>query len=182
MLSRRSKRLSSLHQSSSILTHQSPQKEVGMPHRKELDLCLPKRSSNHLCYPCFDTSRAALITNKVFGLEHDHQYIYGRNVVFYIDHKPLVSISCKSLASAPKRLQRLLLCLHQYDIEIIYRPGREMYLADTLSRDRGDHLKVVGLKIWPARPGGGGGGTPIYGLYRYVPRDRVWFLRFSVLK
>ena len=27
-----------------------------------------------------------------------------------------------------------------------------------------------------------GGGTPIYGLYRYVPRDRVWFLRFSVLK
>ena len=30
--------------------------------------------------------------------------------------------------------------------------------------------------------GGGGGGTHIYGLYRYVPRDRVWFLRFSVLK
>ena len=30
--------------------------------------------------------------------------------------------------------------------------------------------------------GGGGGGSPIYGLYRYVPRDRVWFLRFSVLK
>ena len=27
---------------------------------------------------------------------------------------------------------------------------------------------------------GGGGGTPIYGLY--VPRDRVWFLRFSILK
>ena len=30
--------------------------------------------------------------------------------------------------------------------------------------------------------GGPGGGTPIYGLYRYVPRNRVWFLRFSVLK
>ena len=29
---------------------------------------------------------------------------------------------------------------------------------------------------------GPGGGTPIYGLYRYVPRNRVWFLRFSVLK
>ena len=28
----------------------------------------------------------------------------------------------------------------------------------------------------------GGGGTLIYGLYRYVPRNRVWFLRFSVLK
>ena len=29
---------------------------------------------------------------------------------------------------------------------------------------------------------GGGGGTPIYGLYRHVPRNRVWFLRFSVAK
>ena len=28
----------------------------------------------------------------------------------------------------------------------------------------------------------GGGGTLIYGLYKYVPRNRVWFLRFSVLK
>ena len=37
-----------------------------------------------------------------------------------------------------------------------------------------------GLPI--SRGGGGGGGTPIYGLYRYVPRNRVWFLRFSVLK
>ena len=25
-------------------------------------------------------------------------------------------------------------------------------------------------------PGGGGGGTPLYGLYRYVPRNRVGFL------
>ena len=31
-------------------------------------------------------------------------------------------------------------------------------------------------------PGGGGGGTPIYGLYRYVPWNRVWFFKFSVLK
>ena len=28
----------------------------------------------------------------------------------------------------------------------------------------------------------GGGGTTIYGLSRYVPRNRVWFLRFSVLE
>ena len=28
----------------------------------------------------------------------------------------------------------------------------------------------------------GGRGTPIYGLYRYVPQNRVWFMMFSVLK
>ena len=32
------------------------------------------------------------------------------------------------------------------------------------------------------KAGPGGGVTPIYGLYRYVPRNRVWFLRFLVLK
>ena len=71
---------------------------------------------------------------QVFGLENNHQYVYGRKVIIYTDHKPLVSISSKPLASAPKRLQRLLLRLQQYDAEIRYRPGREMYLADTLSR------------------------------------------------
>ena len=70
----------------------------------------------------------------MFGLEHNHQYAYGRKVILYTDHKPLVSISRKPLASAPKRLQRLLLRLQRYVAEIRYRPGREMYLADTLSR------------------------------------------------
>jgi hypothetical protein len=44
---------------------------------------------------------------QVFGLEHNHQYVYGRKVTLYTDHKPLVSISKKPLATAPKRLQRL---------------------------------------------------------------------------
>ncbi|KAJ8048542.1 hypothetical protein HOLleu_00898 [Holothuria leucospilota] len=70
----------------------------------------------------------------VFGLERNHQYVYGRKVILWIDHKPLVSISQKPLSSAPRRLQRLLLRLHQYDTEIRYKPGTKMLLADTLSR------------------------------------------------
>ena len=31
----------------------------------------------------------------------------------------------------------------------------------------------MNLKVMP---GEGGGGTPLFGLYRYVPRNRVWFL------
>ena len=61
--------------------------------------------------------------------QDNHQYVYGRKVFLYTDQKPLVSISRKPLASAPKRLLRL----QQYDAEIRYRPGREMYLADTQS-------------------------------------------------
>ena len=70
----------------------------------------------------------------MFGLEHNHYYTYGRRIILWTDHKPLVSIATKPLASTPKHLQRLLLRLQQYDIEIKYRPGKEMYLADTLSR------------------------------------------------
>ena len=71
---------------------------------------------------------------QVFGMEHNHQCIYGRKVTVWTDHKPLEIIAKKPLAAAPKRLQRLVMRLTQYDVEIKYRRGPEMYLADTLSR------------------------------------------------
>eukprot|EP00057_Strongylocentrotus_purpuratus_P006656 XP_011661130.1 PREDICTED: uncharacterized protein K02A2.6-like [Strongylocentrotus purpuratus] len=71
---------------------------------------------------------------QVFGLERHHDYVYGRKVTLLTDHKPLVDILSKPLATAPKRLQRLMIRLSQYDVEIKYIPGTEMYLADTLSR------------------------------------------------
>ncbi|XP_062601076.1 uncharacterized protein K02A2.6-like [Saccostrea cucullata] len=70
----------------------------------------------------------------VFGLERFHQYTYGRLVHVESDHKPLESIVKKSLLAAPRRLQRMLLRLQQYEYTISYKPGKTMYLADTLSR------------------------------------------------
>ena len=70
---------------------------------------------------------------QVFGVERHHQYVYGQKVMLWSDHKPLETICKKPLATAPKRLQRLLLRLQQYVVEIRYEHGPEMYLADTLS-------------------------------------------------
>ncbi|KAJ8046021.1 hypothetical protein HOLleu_09172 [Holothuria leucospilota] len=70
----------------------------------------------------------------VFGLERNHVYTYGHKLKLWTDHKPLIAISKKPLVTAPKRLQRLLIRLLQYDVEICYKPGKEMYLADTLFR------------------------------------------------
>ena len=70
----------------------------------------------------------------IFGLERFHQYKYGRTVQVRSDHKPLESILKKPLHAAPKRLQRMLLQLQKYDIRLQYTPGKEMYIADTLSR------------------------------------------------
>ena len=71
---------------------------------------------------------------QVFGMEHNHHHVYVQKVILWTDHKPLVSISQKPLASVFKRLRCLLLQLQQYDCKIYYKPGKEMLLADTLSR------------------------------------------------
>ena len=70
----------------------------------------------------------------VFGVERFEGYVYGRKTFIDTDHKPLESIMKKSLLSAPKRLQRMLLRLQKFDLEVSYRKGTEMHMADPLSR------------------------------------------------
>ncbi|KAJ8403559.1 hypothetical protein AAFF_G00348850 [Aldrovandia affinis] len=40
----------------------------------------------------------------------------------------------KPLLNAPKRLQSMLMTLQSYDLRVIYKPGPEMFISDTLSR------------------------------------------------
>ena len=70
----------------------------------------------------------------VFGCERFHTYVYGKNFNVESDHKPLEQIQKKSLDKTPPRLQRMMLRLQRYDMTISYRPGKEMLLADALSR------------------------------------------------
>ena len=69
-----------------------------------------------------------------FGCTNFHQYVYGREVIVESDHSPLQSIFKKPLFKAPLRLQKLLLDLQKYDLKVIFKPGRSLKLADTLSR------------------------------------------------
>ena len=70
----------------------------------------------------------------VFTCQWFNTYVLGRPFTVESDHKPLEMIHQKSLASAPPRLQRMLLQLQQYDVTIKYKPGKEMLLTDALSR------------------------------------------------
>uniref|UniRef100_A0A1B8Y8I2 Gypsy retrotransposon integrase-like protein 1 n=1 Tax=Xenopus tropicalis TaxID=8364 RepID=A0A1B8Y8I2_XENTR len=70
----------------------------------------------------------------VFGMEKFHQYTYGRHVTVHSDHKPLETITKKPLINAPKRLQLMLLRLQKYDCDISYCPGKDLLIADALSR------------------------------------------------
>ena len=50
------------------------------------------------------------------------------------DHKPLEMVFTKLLVSAPKRLQKLILRLQCYDLDMRYKEASELHLVDTSSR------------------------------------------------
>ncbi|KAL9950226.1 hypothetical protein ACROYT_G042698 [Oculina patagonica] len=67
-------------------------------------------------------------------LEKLNHYVFGKKVVIETDHKPHESIWKKSISSASPRLQRLLLKMAKYNVEIRYSQGKSNVIADALSR------------------------------------------------
>ena len=64
-----------------------------------------------------------------------HQYLYGKkNILVHTDHQPLETIFRKPLSKAPRRFQLMTLKLQQYHFSVQYKKGKEMYIANTLSR------------------------------------------------
>ena len=63
-----------------------------------------------------------------------NHYVFGKQVVIETDHKPLESIWKKSIPSASPRLQRLLLKMAKYNVEMRYIQGKTNVIADALSR------------------------------------------------
>lgn len=66
-----------------------------------------------------------------------------------IDHKPLVALFKKPLNKVPARLQRMLLNLQPYNLEVLYKPGKQLYIADTLSRSycKNDNSDTIDKEI-----------------------------------
>lgn len=70
----------------------------------------------------------------LYGITKFHQYLYGSQFKVETDHKPLVSIFSKPLNRCPARLQKLRMALQPYSFELNYKPGKELLVADHLSR------------------------------------------------
>ncbi|KAK3735966.1 hypothetical protein QZH41_003831 [Actinostola sp. cb2023] len=91
----------------------------------------------------------------VFGCQRFNQYIARREkVTIESDHKPLQAIFKKSILSAPSRLQRMLLRLQRHNLDVCYKPGKEMHIADHLSRapmsateEEGDEFEVFTIEL-----------------------------------
>lgn len=69
-----------------------------------------------------------------FGCERFHNFIYGRPITLETDHQPLIAIAKKNVGDMPPRLQRFFLRLMKYDYKFQFVPGKQLVLADALSR------------------------------------------------
>ncbi len=78
-----------------------------------------------------------------FGLMRLRQYVYGQRVVVESDHKPLVGLLDKPIAECSPRIQRMRLQLQRFDFQVVYKPGKELFIADTLSRAPSPRLTTM---------------------------------------
>ena len=70
----------------------------------------------------------------LFACEKFKDYLYGQNFVVQNNHQPLKAIFSKPLNKAPARIQRFLLRLQPYRFTFKFVPGKDILVADTLSR------------------------------------------------
>ena len=68
------------------------------------------------------------------GLKKFHHYCFAREVHVITDHKLLVAIFKKDVATLSQCIQCILLKIHQYRVQILYKPGPEIFIADWLSQ------------------------------------------------
>ena len=72
-------------------------------------------------------------------------------VLVITDHKLLVSIFKKDVATLSQRIQHILLKIHQYRGQIIYKPGPDIFIADWQSRHNhaeGKDQPIKGMELW----------------------------------
>ena len=88
-------------------------------------------SPTEQCYAQIEKETLAI----VHAFHKFDQLLFGKSdVTVHSDHQPLETIFKRPLASAPRRLQSMMLALQRYTFHVEYRKGSSLHIADTLSR------------------------------------------------
>ena len=80
----------------------------------------------------------------IFGLKKSHQFVYGRHVTIVSDHKPLLTLFGENKQipqMVSPRIQRWALMLATYNYTMTYKPGKDIPVADALSRLPTDEIQ-----------------------------------------
>ena len=99
--------------------------------------------------------RYSNIKSKALGILHSleklQHYCSGQEVLVITDHKPLAAMFKKDVATLLQHIQHILLKIDQYRVQIIYKPGPEIFIADWLSRNNhveGKDKPIKDMDIW----------------------------------
>ena len=60
----------------------------------------------------------------------------------FTDHKPLIAIFKKDVASLSNRLQSILLMTKQHNVKMLYKPGPQLFIRDMLSNTNMKHTEM----------------------------------------
>ena len=86
------------------------------------------------------------------GLKKFHHYYFPREVLIITDHKLLVAIFKKDVGMLSQCIQCILLKIHQYRVQIIYKPAPKIFIPDWLSQhnheeDKDKPMKDMDIRI-----------------------------------
>ncbi|KAF2889987.1 hypothetical protein ILUMI_16186, partial [Ignelater luminosus] len=70
----------------------------------------------------------------VNGCIKPRQFLIGRRIEVHTDHRPLETLFKRPLNKVPPRLQRMMLAVQGFDLHVVYKPGKELFIAEALSR------------------------------------------------
>ena len=84
----------------------------------------------------------------IWGMEKFHYFLYGKQFTLETNQKPLVSIYKKHMVEISPRIQRLIVRSFPYQLfNVHYRKGKEIPLADTLSRVPPTPVEEDGIQL-----------------------------------
>ena len=70
----------------------------------------------------------------IFSMLHFKHFTYGREVHIITDHKPLITLFAKNLATTSPRLSRMLIKILDYVVVLHHQERNKMHLSDAISR------------------------------------------------
>lgn len=83
----------------------------------------------------------------VFGIKHFSCYLYGKKIIIYTDHRPLIYLF--GMANPSSSLTKFRLIIEEYNFDIKYIKGKNNVAADALSRIEisSDELKKMANSV-----------------------------------
>ena len=98
--------------------------------------------------------RYSNIESEALHILHDlkrfHHYCFAREVSIITDHKPILAIFKKDVATLLQRKQQIFLRIHQFRVKILFKPGLDVFLGDGLSmhNHKGNkYTEIPGMKV-----------------------------------